>query len=233
MNRRRTIPPKAGFTLLEILIAVAIFALVLAAINVVFYSALRLRRTAEAALEVSVPVQHALAQIKADLSHLVAPGQVLSGDFKSVPDNADQGQVGPNFYTGSAAIDETSPWSEVQRVNYALVASTNRTGGKDLVRLVTRNRLPAATDETMAQYLLTDVEALVFLYHDGNLWQSQWDSTTVSNQLPRAIKVQLALVQTNQLLARQSMPLTMVELVVPTYIETLTNQTSQADTNNI
>src|SRR5437763_10545402 len=64
----------AGFTLLELLIAVAIFAVVLAAINGVFYGAMRLQRSSSRSVEESLPIQQALAIIKRDLQGLVAPG---------------------------------------------------------------------------------------------------------------------------------------------------------------
>src|SRR5262245_8586803 len=72
-----------AFTLIEVMLAVAIFAIVLAAINGVFYSALRLRRTASEAIEQSLPVQQAVAIIKRDLQGLVAPGGTLTGPLQS------------------------------------------------------------------------------------------------------------------------------------------------------
>src|SRR5947207_14101285 len=50
-----------GFTLLELLIAVAVFAIVLAAINAVFYGALRLRNKTTEAIKEALPMQQALA----------------------------------------------------------------------------------------------------------------------------------------------------------------------------
>ena len=61
-----------AFTLLEILIAVAAFAIVLAAINTVFYSALRLRNSTTAAIERALPMEHALGIIKRDLANIAA-----------------------------------------------------------------------------------------------------------------------------------------------------------------
>src|SRR5207244_72734 len=56
--------PRRGFTLLELLIAVSIFAIVLAAINGVFYAAMRLQRSATRNVEESLPVQQVLTLIK-------------------------------------------------------------------------------------------------------------------------------------------------------------------------
>src|SRR4051812_26961616 len=70
---------RKAFTLIEIMLAVAIFAIVLVAINSVFYSALRLRRKASEAIEQSLPIQQTIAIMKRDLQGLVAPGGTLTG----------------------------------------------------------------------------------------------------------------------------------------------------------
>src|SRR5882672_5088465 len=133
-----------GFTLLEILIATVVFAIVLAAMNGVFYGALRLRNKTTESVDASLPPQRALELIKRDLSNLVLPGGTISGVFNTTSvSNMMMGQSSPNFYTASGLIDDTSPWAEVQRVTYALVDSTNRSAsGRDLIRATTRNLLP-------------------------------------------------------------------------------------------
>src|SRR5438876_1230732 len=71
-----------GFTLLELLLAVSIFALVLAAINSVFYAAMRLQRSAARTVEEALPIQQALVILKKDLQGIVAPGGVLAGPLQ-------------------------------------------------------------------------------------------------------------------------------------------------------
>src|SRR3989442_1769371 len=78
LRRRRT-----AFTLLELLLAVAIFAVVLASINAVFYSAMRLQRRASGTIEESLPLQQTVTILKRDLQGLVAPGGVLAGPLQS------------------------------------------------------------------------------------------------------------------------------------------------------
>src|SRR5262245_28404598 len=56
-----------GFTLLELLIAISVFAMVLLAINGVFYGAMRLRSKTSRMIEQSLPVQQTVAIIKRDL----------------------------------------------------------------------------------------------------------------------------------------------------------------------
>ena len=100
-------------------------------------------------------------------------------------------QVGPWLHTASGLISEYSPFADVQRVAYFLVDPTNTLAtGRDLIRVVSRNLLPATTDEAGSQWLLGGVESMYFQYHDGTSWLDTWDST-ISSNLPTAIKIQL------------------------------------------
>ncbi len=71
-----------AFTLMEVLVAVVIFAIVLAAINTVFYSALRLREGVAVALDQSLPMTHAFSILRRDLLGTQPPGGVLVASFK-------------------------------------------------------------------------------------------------------------------------------------------------------
>jgi len=182
-----------GFTLIEILIAVAIFAIVLAAINTVFYSALRLRNRSAAAFDEALPVQQAVAIIKRDLANLVLPGGLLSGALQTtIITNAVLGQASADFYTSAGLMDNRVPWADIERVSYLLVDSTNRAPGMDLYRAVTRNLLSQTQDPPAQQRLMGGVQGIVFYFYNGDQWLDSWDSTTQTN-LPQAIKVQIAL----------------------------------------
>jgi general secretion pathway protein J len=227
---------RSGFTLLELLLAVLVFSIVLGAIQVVFFSALRLRsRTAES-IERSLPLQQTLAIVKRDLGNLVPPGGVLSGALQSTPTistsgsitGSRRGQNGPEFYTATGVVDDNTPWSEIRRVSYYLSSPTNDTPGQDLYRSVARNLLPVTQDETDDQFLMSGVESIEFQYYDGNAWRDTWDSTQVdsatglSNNLPRAIRLELQLHYENRA-AGVPAP---VQLIVPVVALTRTNVTS-------
>ena len=218
-----------GFTLIEVLLAVAIFAVVLAAINTVFYSALRLRNTMNESLERSLPVEQALAIIKRDLVAIVPPG-TLAGPLKceSASSLSITGQpTGPQIYTSTGTVNQTSPWGEVQKVTYYLRPPTNFTtrAGQDLFRAVTRNLLPSAEEQPMERFLLSDVEEIHFLFYTGTEWRESWDSSTEEMPLPKAIKVQLLMAGEVEQDTRARAP---VELLVPIIIEASTNTTTNA-----
>jgi type II secretion system protein J len=223
-----------AFTLLELLIAVVVFGIVLAAINAVFYGALRLRNKTTESLKEALPRQRALATIKRDLANIVVPGGPLSGVLQTtVAADMLPGRASPDFYTSTGLIDETSPWAEVQKVCYLLADSRDRAAGQDLIRAVTRNLLPVmAVDEPVQQWLMGGVQSLKFFYYDGTAWRDSWDSTAanpttgLTNDLPQAIKVQLQLASNERGRPRSlSAP---VELVVPVVVQGRSNQTAQA-----
>jgi type II secretion system protein J len=223
-----------AFTLIEIMVAVAAFAIVLAAINTIFYTALRLRNSTTAAIEKALPMEHALGVIRRDLANLVLPGGTMSGTLSTTStSNSVAGQASPSFYTTTGVIDENTPFAEVQRVSYLLVVSTNNGIGKDLVRSVSRNLLPSLQSQTEQEPLMTGVQTLTFLYHDGSQWRDSWDSTIestttgVSNGLPAAVKVQIQLATESSSGSRgrsREMPM---ELVVPLVTQQRTNQAAQ------
>jgi prepilin-type N-terminal cleavage/methylation domain-containing protein len=241
-----------GFTLMELLLAVLIFAVVLAAIQSVFFAALKLRNSTTNLVEASMPLDQTLAIIKHDLANLRMPatGGVFSGSVQSTPglsssssgggfgmsgssqsfggdDSGMTGSLtgGPEFYTASAIINEWSPWGEVQKVSYYLAPSTNDHQGMDLMRVVVRNLLPTVEEEYYEQFLMGGVEEMGFQYYDGLQWLDTWDSSSnESNAPPQAIKLTLQLTEEGQ--SRSS--LGAVELVVPISLQVSTNTTTSA-----
>ncbi len=219
----RPSPPTAAFTLLELLIAVSIFAVVLGAITTVFYSAMRLRNKTAARFDELLPIHHAVTVIQRDLTGLVAPGGTFSSSFKTAALSGGQGeQHATVFCTATAPVDDTSPFSELQNISYYLDGNAGPTGGRDLIRAVTRNLLPPTTTDSDKQWLLGNVRTLTFTYYNGSTWADTWDSTTQTNNLPRAVKVQLNLAAPD---STRAVP-PPIELVVPLLVTARTNQTA-------
>jgi type II secretory pathway component PulJ len=229
-----------SFTLIEVLLAVVVFSIVLVAIHLVFYGSIRLRNKTTLALDNAAPLRHTLTIIKRDLANLVVPGGTLSGQLQSTPTvggqpgqsqpgsltalgGVGQGQTSPEFYTAVGILDDTVPWAEVEKVSYYLADPTNNTLGKDLFRTVTRNLLPTLEEQPLDQWLMGGVQGIAFYFYDGTQWRDSWDSTTETNQLPPAIKVQLQLAVEDA--AQAQRPL--IELVVPLVAQARTNQTQE------
>jgi len=221
---------RGAFTLLEVLLAIVILGIVMVVVHSVFNAAIQLRNKTDATFAEAIPLQHALATLKRDLANLTLPGGTLSGTLQTTPTTNTSSSLshtgehcGPTFYTTSGTLSELEPWSEMRRVDYYLVQSTNASAGLDLLRSVTRNLLPAVDDEYSDQRLLSGVSQLTFQFYDGTSWQDDWDSadtssSTYTNPLPIGIRVQLTLVNEKGVISRDP-----VEMVIPININASTN----------
>ena len=125
----------------------------------------------------------------------------------------------------SGAIGDSAQWADVQKVAYFLAIPTNSAGfivqGKELVRQVTGNLLPASIEENETHFLMGGVEAMSLQYFDGLNWADDWAHTN----LPTAIKVQLALAKDFTNSSRVPAP---IELIVPIMVQGATNSTEEA-----
>jgi len=212
---------RSAFTLIELLLAIGVMALVLIAMNAVFFSAMRLRERTNIAVDESLPLQQALAFLRRDLQGAVPPSGTLSGSFK-VGGVSSLGlglPVDIEFYTTTGALHENEPWGEVQKVTYALRWPGDRSlPGKDLIRSVTRNLLAAVTPQPEEQWMTSGVESIEFYCYDGAQWRNYWDTTMTDTNLPTAVRVRV------QLSANHNGPgASPIEIVVPIESQTHTN----------
>jgi type II secretion system protein J len=218
---------RGGFTLVEVMLAMAVCAVVLAAINGVFFGALRLRETTNRAVDESQPAQLALSALRSDLQSAVSPttNGVMTGDFR-VGDITSLGlnqNVSIEMYTTTGALHENEPWGEIQRVTYELRPSTGgaTARGQDLVRSVTRNLLATITPVPEDQWILGSVQNLAFDCYDGTQWRNTWDTTAGDTNLPIAVRVTIQLAGEGPNDPRTREP---IVLLVPIDSETRTNQ---------
>lgn len=245
MNRIITLEKSnaRAFTLIEVILALGIFAIVMVAINTAFFAALRLRQRSTEALEQALPVEHALDILRRDLINAVPPGGVLAGDFRSGTGGASGGGSGKttsnnssssrglgtaqygglDFFTTTGNLSDDLPWGDIQEVNYQLQDPPDRqhSYGRDLVRTVTRNLLATSTQAADTQRLLGNVENLDFFYFDGAQWQDSWDTSAANTNLPQAVRVSLRLASNSGPSPASSQPL---EMLVQLTSQSVTNQ---------
>lgn len=222
-----------AFTLMEVLVATAIFSIVLAAINITFFSAFRLRAKTTRLLERIMPVNQALGIIKKDLKGVLPPGGAMAGQF--LCDSTGNSKLGRlDFNTTSGTILSNAYWGDIQTVAYYLKApdslDTTNNIGMDLIRGVTHNQLPVMTSEIEETPLLQGVETLEFEFYNGTEWKTSWDSQTASPTMPVAVRVVLGMAPADDEEQRGSTLKNIVELVVPITIVSATNSASSSTT---
>jgi type II secretion system protein J len=218
-----------AFTLVEVLLALAICAIVLVAINAVFATAVRLRDRTTAGIDESLPVERTLQMLTRDLKGTVGPRGFLAGDFKcgaqamgtSMGLSGEAGGAGLDFFTDSGMISDSAPWGDLQEVLYELKAPTDRNqAGMDLIRCVNRNLLATTTQTPDIQPLLSHVESVDFDCYDGSQWRNTWDTSSGDTNLPTAVRVRIHLMAQSGEDASKKVPL---ELMVPLVTITRTN----------
>ena len=220
-----------AFTLLEMILAVAVAAIVLAAVSAAFFTALHLQASTQAAVDEATPVDQALAVMRRDLECVVTPtngtSKILSGDFRvgQVSSLGVNVPVAIEMYTATGALSSAAdaPWADIQRVTYGLEKPTDgSTPGMELVRSVTRNLLSTLTPNVENQPLLSGVASIQFSRFDGANWYDAWDTTDPSagtTNLPVAIRVRIQMAESGNSAGGQSP----IEMLVPVDSQSRTN----------
>jgi type II secretion system protein J len=227
-------PTRRAFTLLEMLLAIGISALVLIVINAVLFAALNLRQATAETVDAASPIDSAVNFLKRDLQNCVtptnfAPDAILSGSFRvgSIVSTSGNEPVSIEMSTATGGLSDTTPWGEVQRVTYELRApATIGASGRDLYRSVTRNLLSVSTPAAEDQLMLHGVDSIKFSCYDGALWNDTWDTTSlaaVNTNLPVAVRVNIQMAGD-----ANAQP---IQLVVP--IETIARTNAVLATNSV
>lgn len=190
-----------AFTLIEMILAIGVAAIVLIAINTVLFAALRLRDATSDAVDAAAPLDQTATFLRRDLQCAMTPTngttKVLSGEFRvgSVTSVGVSEPVAIEMFTATGALGANAPWAEIQRVTYELKPPAGRTAaGQDLVRSVARNLLSTTTPEVEDQLILSGVANIKFSCYDGSQWQDTWDTTgltSVNTNLPLAVRVDI------------------------------------------
>ena len=212
-----------AFTLIEMILAIGVAAIVLVAANAVFFTALHLRNATAEVVDAASPIDQAVAIMRHDLQCAVTPNPngTLSGDFKigNVTSTGINDPVAAEIYTATGALSDAAPWGDIQRVTYELKTSTRGAAGMDLYRSVTRNVLATATPDVADQLMLRGVQSVQFSAYDGAQWFNAWDTTdttSANTNLPVAVRVDIQLTGSD----RNSSP---IEIFVPVDSQSRTN----------
>ena len=120
-------PSRGGFTLIEMILAIGIAAIVLIVVNAAFFSALRLRDDTADMVDAASPVDAAVTFLKRDLQCAVTPtngtSKILSGGFRAGNGLTSVGVSDPvaiEMFTATGALSDSEPWGDIQRVTYEL-----------------------------------------------------------------------------------------------------------------
>jgi len=182
----------SAFTLLEMLIAMALMSMLAASLYASLHAGFRARGAAVAAIEPVRRAELAIELLRQDIESALPPTGILAGEFLGVDGKDDSGRDSDALLLHSSAHnpgpDETA--SEVRRVEFAAAVSA---GGPEpvLVRRISTNLLAPETVEPWEEVLCRGVLAFNLRYFDGSAWLDGWDSGVLGNVLPLAVEVTL------------------------------------------
>jgi len=180
-----------AFSMLELLLAMAMVAMLALSLYASMHVALRARRSAAAAVAPIRASTIAMDMICRDLESVPPPTGVLAGPFLGARQSAGSGEADylQFFCLGSDGNDPRLPLREGVR-EVELMLRTDLTPAV-LVRRVTRNLLASTQVQPEEEILCRGVRSFAVQYFDGTYWQTEWDSTTVGDVLPMAVQIVL------------------------------------------
>lgn len=176
-----------GFTLLEVLIAIAVFSLISLSSFTIFDSVLKGDQTSKNKSERHNELQRAFLLIERDITQIARRSARLNGEaplakfIQSAEDSfASEEQAIAFVRHGWTNPGLLLPRSDMQAVAYRLVDET-------LERLHFNFVDAVVGEEPKVRPLMKDVTELAFEFYDGKKWQKVW----ATNSLPLAIAIEV------------------------------------------
>ena len=184
----------AGFTLLEMLLAMALMSILAGSLYASLSTAFKGRRAAARALEAPRRATTAAALVQADIESALPPTGVLAGAFTAVSEEDASGEPADvlSFHALAGRQETTEPPSPIVRIEI-LPVWDEETAGRVLVRRATVNLLAPETQEPVEEVLCRGLRSFDLAFFDGTDWVESWDSTVLGNVLPPAVEVTLVL----------------------------------------
>ena len=194
-----------AFTLLELLMASAAFAMIVLVMKVTLMGSLSLRNRSQERMDALNLRMRIMDIMEKDLRQCLLKETPFAQEF--LGDSQGQGLTRNDqltFYTASGVIQTNLPWGHLQKISYYLQQPLSglqqeEEEGWALYREVTRNLAPAGGVEILMtpQPLARGVHSLAFQYYDGEYWQDTWDSSTEDPKLPLAVRIYLRFLPEN------------------------------------
>src|SRR5579863_1505321 len=189
-NRKSQIANSRGFTLLELLVALIMSAILAMSLFSTLYIAFKVQKNSKEDVEPIATVDMALDMVRADLQAAQPPAGLLEGPFEGVQNGSGGGDT-LDFYSNGYAPQHQTGNGEIKHVFLTL---EQKGGDQCLVRQVIPNILSQQTPVPDEEIICRNVRSFMLEYYDGEAWQTSWDSTQYNNALPAAVEVTLELV---------------------------------------
>jgi len=184
----------AGFTLLELLVAMSLMVVVAGSLYTALHTGFTARRSAMAAVEPTSQALNAIELLKQDIIGVIPIDGALAESFIGTSGRSSKGEHADSvaFYTTQVYGDEDELVGGVGKIELELEEDTDEDRENyRLVRKITRNLLSPRGVDPEEQVLCRNVISLNLRYFDGDSWLDTWDSTADANSLPLAMEVEI------------------------------------------
>lgn len=195
---RRPRQPRA-FTLLELLVATAMTAVLAGSLYATLHIAFQAQRTAAHAVENVRRAELAAELIRRDLESAIVPRGILAGVFYGEDGVTASGRAADAVALHCTADggQETEGVGDVRMVEFACETAEDGRG-LVLLRRVTLNLLSTNVQEPVEEVICRDVRSFELVYFDGTDWVDSWDSAAQDNALPLAVGVTIELISEDE-----------------------------------
>ena len=186
----------AGFTFLELLVAMTLMVIISAGLYTSLYTGFKAKESSERNVSPLIPLQAAMDMFSQDVRGAVEPNTTLAGHFEGVNDRDGRSQATDTltFYSSHHQIngDTSRITCGVGLIELVLVED-KEADTYNLVRYVTDNLLTEETTESVAEILCRGVRSMNLRYFDGTGWDDAWHSEDHLDGLPLAVEMTLEL----------------------------------------
>jgi general secretion pathway protein J len=194
---------RSAFTLVELLLALAISVIVAGALAAALYTAFHAKKSIDDTLEATRTLDIAGDTMREELANCLPPTAATTTTIRMGAMGANSGSntgslIGPfvgtentvDFFT-SGPEPKADLQPDVREVQYLVM--TDPAGGQMLVRHVFTNALATVVVPPPDEIVCHSVLNFTLSYYDGTNWLDTWDSTQQGNTLPMAVEVTLEL----------------------------------------
>jgi general secretion pathway protein J len=195
-------PAQSGFTLLELILAMAMISVLAVSLYSTLRVAFKARESATSGIAPMRSANVALDLIGQDMESALPPTGLLAGAFlgQHLGDvQMSQDQI--EFYCiGSADSLDPPNAAGFHKIDLGLMPSPDGRGNA-LVRRTTSNLLSPQEVTPADEILCRNVRSFAMRYYDGTSWYEDWDSTQMGDLLPVAVQVDLQIQTSSDALA--------------------------------
>lgn len=199
MQSKKTTCFSTGFTLLELIVAMALMDVIAVALYSSMHIAFTTKQNTLASLKPYQSVTPIFEYIRKDLSSVMNPSGILAGVFvgENIAFTNLQDADTLSFYSAAYQPKENEIASNVIHIEYGLETDYDR-DQIVLKRFTTKNILTPTAIEPDQEIIARNIDGFDIQYYDGSSWLDAWNSSEQDGVLPWGVRVTVSILDENR-----------------------------------